>query len=70
MANKRIIVIKENNTGRNIVFKDTKTGKVMSDKQLSKKIEKGDYQDYHNRVVNGIKTPCSNPDGKPGNNLN
>ena len=38
----------------------------MANKRISVTAE----TNYHNRVVNGIKTPCSNPDGKPGNNLN
>ena len=70
MANKRITVTAETPTGRNVSYKDNRTGESMTRPQLVKKIEQGVYPNYHNRVVNGIKTPCSNPDGKPGNNLN
>ena len=38
--------------------------------QFVKKIEQGVYPNYHIRTIDNIKTPCSNPDGKPGNNLN
>lgn len=69
MAYKRISVIKETKTGKNVSFKDNKTGKTMTDKEFSKKIDNGLYPNYHNRVINNKKTPCSNPDGKPGNNL-
>lgn len=70
MANKRITVTKESDTGRNKVFKDNRTGESMTDKQFVKKIEQGLYPDYHTRTIHKIKTPCSNPDGKPSNNLN
>lgn len=33
------------------------------------KIESGAYENYHVRVINGVKTPVSNPDGSEGNNL-
>ena len=41
----------------------------MARTEFVKKIEDGCYSNYHIRVVNGIKTPASNPDGKDGNNL-
>jgi len=66
---KTIKVTKENSTGRNTNFKDTKTKETMTRSQLVKKIEHGDYKDYHIRKTNGKKTPVSNPDKNSSNNL-
>lgn len=66
---KRIKVTKESETGRNLKFKDNYTSQEMTDKQFVKKIEKGEYQNYHVREINGVKTPVSNPDGSKNNNL-
>jgi Protein of unknown function (DUF3892) len=69
MAGKRIKVTNESDSGRNQVFKDTRTGKEMTREQLVKQIEQGTYPNYHVREVNGIKTPVSNPDQSENNNL-
>jgi Protein of unknown function (DUF3892) len=69
MAGKRIKVTNESDSGRNRVFKDTRTGKEMTREQLVKQIEQGTYPNYHVREVNGIKTPVSNPDQSENNNL-
>ena len=69
MARKRVSVTQESSTGRNQRFIDNASKKEMSRAQFVKQIEAGDYRNYHVRRVNGVKTPCSNPDGKPGNNL-
>ncbi len=69
MANKRIIVTGESDSGRNTNFHDNRTGEDMTRAQFVKKIEQGTYDSYHVRNVNGIKTPVSNPDGREGNNL-
>ena len=54
--------INESNTERNLIFLDTKNNKELTLEQLVKMIEKGKYPKYHIRIINGIKTPCSNPD--------
>lgn len=64
-----IIVLQESSTGRNLVFQDTKTRKKMTRAKFVKEIEQGNYDDFHVRLNNGVKTPCSNPDGKVKNNL-
>ncbi len=69
MAKKNARVTKESGTGRNTEFKNCNTGEVMTRPQFVRAIEAGKYPEYHVRVVNGIKTPASNPDGKTGNNL-
>jgi len=65
----RLKVIRESESGRNTAFKDTKTNKTMSRAELAKEIDKGKYPDYHNRKINNVKTPCSNPDNSKNNNL-
>lgn len=66
---KTVRTTSENDSGRNTNFYDKKTGESMTRAGFVKKIEHGDYDDYHVREINGLKTPVSNPDGKEGNNL-
>lgn len=66
---KRITVTKESNSGRNEEFKDNETGILMTREEFVKKIELGEYPDYHIRDINGIKTPVSDPDLNECNNL-
>lgn len=65
----RLRVTSESDTGRNQNFIDTRTGEEMTRAQVVRKIESGDYDDYHVRVVNGVKTPASNPNKEEGDNL-
>lgn len=69
MARKRVSVTDESSTGRNRKFHDNTTGQDMTRAQFVRQIEQGKYPKYHVREINGVKTPVSNPDGKPGNNL-
>ena len=66
---KNIRSITQNSTGRNITFKDISSGTKMTRSQFVTKIENNKYSDYHIRTINGIKTPCSNPDKSERNNL-
>ncbi len=66
---KSVVVTSENDSGRNLKFHDNKSGTDMTRADFVKQIESGNFSDYHVRVINGIKTPVSNPDGKEGNNL-
>lgn len=66
---KSVVVTSENDSGRNLKFHDNKSGADMTRADFVKQIESGNFSDYHVRVINGIKTPVSNPDGKEGNNL-
>lgn len=66
---KSVRVTSESDSGRNQKFYDTKTGKGMTRSGFVNEINKGNYQDYHVRKVNGLKTPVSNPDKRRGNNL-
>jgi hypothetical protein len=69
MGRKRVKVINENSTGRNQTFHDNYTNADMTRTQFVKKIESGNYNNYHVRNINGIKTPVSNPDRTTNNNL-
>lgn len=62
-------MVKENKTGRNILFVDTDNGRKISDKELSKRIAKNLEDAYHNRKINGNIVPVSNPDKNKDNNL-
>lgn len=66
---KSVKVTAESDSGRNQRFHDTKTGQDMTRAQFVGEINKGNYDDYHVRVINGIPTPVSNPDSKESNNL-
>lgn len=66
---KRISVLKENESGRNEMFRDNVKGIEMTRNQFVKEIERGNYDNYHIRVINDIKTPVSNPDSSENNNL-
>lgn len=69
MPRKRITVTNESASGRNLNFHDNYTGKNMTLKQFVNKIDTGNYDSYHIRKINNVRTPASNPDGKEGNNL-
>jgi len=69
MSRKRVKVTLENTTGRNQRFKDNYTGDTMTRNQFVNKINKGEYENYHIRVINDIPTPVSNPDRERDNNL-
>lgn len=66
---KRISVTLESSSGRNEKFHDNLTGRNMNRSQFVRSIELGRYPDYHIRKINGIDTPCSNPDHSANNNL-
>lgn len=66
---KRISVTSENSTGRNMTFHDNYTGTDMTRAQFVSQINKGNYENYHVRNINGVDTPVSNPDSSSRNNL-
>lgn len=69
MAGKRISVTQESSTGRNERFRDNYSNTSMTRNQFVKAIENGNYENYHVRNINGVKTPVSNPDKSQNNNL-
>ena len=66
---KRLSVVKESPTGRNLTFRDNRTGLVGMGKVFVEKIPHGEYGKYHIRIINGIPTIVSNPDKSLANNL-
>ncbi len=69
MANKRVKVTIESDSGRNQRFHDNRNGQDMSRPEFVRQIEQGKYPNYHVREINGVKTPVSNPDHSENNNL-
>lgn len=69
IARKRVSVTQENDTGRNIKFKDNYNGNSMTAKQFVNEIKAGNYENYHIRNIKGVDTPVSNPDKTKDNNL-
>jgi len=66
---KRVTVTQESSTGRNQQFHDNYTKADMTRAEFVKEIQNGNYENYHIRDLNGIKTPVSNPDKSHNNNL-
>jgi len=66
----KITVTKEDSKGRNIQFHNKSTGASMSRAQFANEIDAGKHKDYHVRLINGLRTPVSNPDPQKNNNLN
>lgn len=69
MEKPRVSVNRTDENGRNLTFHDNVTGRNMNREQFVTSINKGNYNDYHVRNINGIPTPCSNPDNSQNNNL-
>lgn len=70
MKKPRLTVVQESDSGRNVRFRDNVTRETVSRAEVVRRIENGRYaEEYHVRVVNGVKTPASNPDPSEHNNL-
>lgn len=69
MSRSRVTVTRESDSGRNQRFHDNYTGQNMSRQQFVRSINNGNYDHYHVRNINGVDTPCSNPDRSRNNNL-
>ena len=69
MGRPRVSVNSESESGRNLTFHDNYTGRNMSRSQFVKSIQSGKYPDYHVRNINGVATPCSNPNKSTNDNL-
>lgn len=69
---KLVKTIMENESGRNIMFQNTGNNEKMTRKQFVeriKDIKSAYHKDYVVKVINGIETPVSKPDGNINNNL-
>ena len=67
MPRKRVTVTQESDSGRNQQFHDNYTGADMSRAGFVREIESWNYDNYHVRRINGVKTPVSNPDSTNNN---
>lgn len=64
--------IKENDTGRNILFQNIGNHEIMDRKTFVSRIKNPSsiyHQDYVVKKINGIETPVSKPDNTKNNNL-
>lgn len=66
---KPLVVLEEGKKGRNLKFLDMISGEVMGRDTVVARIESGNYPNYTVKVINGISTPVSKPDGRETNNL-
>lgn len=72
MSKGKVKVIKENQTGRNILFQNTGNHEIMTLNQFVNKIENDNSvysENYYVRVQNGVKTPVSKPNDSKTDNL-
>jgi hypothetical protein len=69
MPRQRVTVTEESDSGRNLKFQDNRTGAEMTRAGFVREIERGNYDRYHVREINGVKTPVSNPNGRENDNL-
>jgi hypothetical protein len=67
--NHRVVVIREDRTGRNTRFRDVVTGREMTREELVTEIRAGNYPGYEIRTINGLETPMSRPSTTPDDNL-
>ena len=59
------MVIKESESGENLLFFDTKKMEAFSREEFVAKIKKGEYgDDYEVRTMDGKEIPASRRDGK------
>jgi hypothetical protein len=66
---KPVIVLNEDENGRNQIFYDTVKKEVLSAQEFVALIESGKYPGYAVKEIKGVPTPVSNPDGRGTNNL-
>ena len=60
----KVIVLQESSSGENTRFRDIRTGVKMTRGEFVRAIEKGNYSDYHIRIIDGVKRPVLNSDGE------
>ena len=65
----RLKVERESKTGLNTHFRDTRTNEVLTRGETVKRVNKGEYPDYHVANINGKNVVKSNPDPNKRNNL-
>ena len=68
MSGRKITVTSETESGRNTRFNVPSQGEVTR-QTLVQQIRAGEHDDYHVRIINGLATPVSNPNGNGDDNL-
>lgn len=66
---KSVIVLKEDGNGRNELFFDLVKNLILTRAEFVVAIEAGKYPAYSVKMINGLSTPVSKPDGRKTNNL-
>lgn len=66
---KPVVLLKEDKNGRNELFFDLVKNVMLSREEFVAAIEAGSYPAYTVKMINGLPTPVSNPDGRKTNNL-
>jgi hypothetical protein len=66
---KPVIVLEENEIGRNAYFLNLKSGEMMDRETFVNQIQAGKYPGYTVANINELATPMSKPDGTADNNL-
>ena len=66
---KEVVVIRESETGANLLFLDTKKKLVFSRESFVAMIKGGQYPGYEIRLINEVEYPASKADGILTNNL-
>lgn len=66
---RNVKVSEELPTGRNVEFADNDGKRYMSLGEFVTRIQRGEFPDYHIRVIRGIETPVSNPNKDKSDNL-
>ena len=66
---KPVIVLKEDENGRNIIFFDMVKNIVFTREEFVTAIKSGNYPSYTIKDIKGLPTPVSKPDGRKTNNL-
>ncbi|MGB0453995.1 MAG: DUF6973 domain-containing protein [Bacteriovoracaceae bacterium] len=66
---KPVIVLTEDENGRNQTFLDLVRNQVLTREEFVSQIEAKNYPGYTVKQINGVPTPVSNPDGRRTNNL-
>ena len=69
---KNVKVLKESDTGRNILFQNISNHEIMTRTEFVSRIKSPTssyHKDYMVKVINGIETPVSRPDKYTSNNI-
>lgn len=66
---KPVIVLTEDENGRNQIFLDLVKNQVLTREEFVSQVEARSYSGYTVKQINGVPTPVSNPDGRRTNNL-